>query len=137
MYSMVIGDGLVLHLVHTVMLGGQECEELYCEEMLLHLACVVTMVGVRLSALYLGSVVTVDGVRLSALYLACVVTVDRVRLSVLYAVCTVLSLCCSVLCHRLPGSSQTDGTYPAYTPCHGGMWGTHWTLHGIVQDKFA
>ena len=49
---MVIGDGLVLHLLHTVMLGGQECEELYCEEMLLHLACVVTGDGVRLSPLY-------------------------------------------------------------------------------------
>ena len=68
---MVIGDGLFLHLVHTVMLGGQKCEELYCEGMLLHLACVIT----------------VDVVRLSLLYLACVVTVDRVRLSVLYAVC--------------------------------------------------
>ena len=69
------------------MLGGQECIEVYCEGMLLHLACVVTVDGVRLSPLYLASVVTVDGVRLSALYLACVVTVDRVRLSVLYAVC--------------------------------------------------
>ena len=67
-----------------------ECIEVYCEGMLLHLACVITVDVVRLSPLYLAYVVIVDGVSLSPLYLACVVTVDGVRLSPLYLVTRVV-----------------------------------------------